>query len=88
MTTKHEMTPYQEAQPTTRRSTQRSTQRSTPTTPEHESSPSNQTMKFQPTSQSQDRKSGADLGITIRWGVRAGGRRHTHTTTVDLVRGW
>ncbi len=76
------MTTDRTARPTTRRSTPRSN----PSSPEHETSPSNQTMKFQPTSQSQDRKSGADRGITIRWGVRAGARRRTHTTIVDLVR--
>jgi hypothetical protein len=65
-----------------------STQRSNPHTPEHENTSSNQTMTFQPTRQRQDQTLGAHLGITIRWGVRAGARRRTHTTTVDLVRGW
>jgi hypothetical protein len=84
MTSESEMTTYQVARPTTRRSTQRSH----PSDPEHETSPVNETRKFQPTSQTQDRKSGADRGITIRWGVRADARRRTHTTIVDLVKGW
>lgn len=84
MTREPETTTKTAAQPTTRRSTQRSH----PSTPEHETRPAIPMMKFQPENQSQDRKSGAHLGITIRWGVRAGARRHTHTTTVDRGRGW
>jgi hypothetical protein len=85
MSSENETTTYPAARPTTRRPTQRSN----PRRPEHENSrPSNQTMKFQPQSQSQDRKSGAHRGITIRWGVRADARRQTHTSRVDLVRGW
>jgi hypothetical protein len=84
MSSKHKTTTNRAAKPPTRRSTQRSN----PSAPEHETSPSNQTMKFQPTSQNHDPKSGAHRGITIRWGVRADARRRTHTTTVDLVRGW
>jgi hypothetical protein len=84
MNSEPEITTKREARPTTRRSTQRSNQ----STPEHETRPAIQMMKFQPESHSQDPKSGADLGITIRWGVRAGAHRQPKTTTVDHVRGW
>jgi hypothetical protein len=84
MNRKSEATTHRAARPTTTRSTHRSN----PSRPEHETKPAIPMMTFQPKSQSQDRKSGAHLGITIRWGVRAVARRHTHTTTVDLVRGW
>jgi hypothetical protein len=84
MSSKHKTTTNRAAKPPTRRSTQRSN----PSTPEHETRPAIQMMKFQPESQSQDRTSGADRGITIRWGVRAGARRRTQTTKVDLARGW
>jgi hypothetical protein len=88
MTRENDTTTNKEAQPTTKRSTQRSH----PRTPEHETKPAIQMMKFQPESQSHNlkttTKSGADLGITICWGVRADARRHTHTTTADLVKGW
>jgi hypothetical protein len=88
MSSDDEITTNKAGQLTTRRSTQRSTQRSHPSTPERETRPAIQMMKFQPESQSQDRTSGAHLGITIRWGVRAGARRHTPATPVDLVRSW
>jgi hypothetical protein len=81
MSTEHKMTTYQEARPTTTRSTHKSN----PRTPEHETTSSNQTMTFQPTSHNQDPKSGADLGITIRWGVRAGARRQTPITLLILI---
>ena len=49
----------------------------------------NETMKFQPKSrrqdQNQDLQEGADLGITIRWSVRAGARRQGHPPRVDLA---
>jgi hypothetical protein len=79
-----EATTHRAARPTTRRLTQRSNL----STPEHETRPAIQTMKFQPTNQRHDQILGAHLGITIRWGVRADARRHTQTTTADLVRGW
>jgi hypothetical protein len=84
MSREHEITTNRAARPTTRRSAQRST----PSSPDHETNSSNQTMKFQPTNQRQDQTLGAHRGITIRWGVRADARRRTHTATVDLVRGW
>jgi hypothetical protein len=69
--------------------------RSTPSAPEHEinSPPTNRTTTQRSQNEDQkikiqDPKSAADRGITIRWGVRAGARRRTHTTTVDLIRGW
>jgi hypothetical protein len=91
MTTENETTTYQAARPTTRRSTQQSN----PRTPGHETTTSNQTMTFQPTSHNQDPQSGADPYITIRGGVRADARRHKptprgdlDTVVVDLVGGW
>jgi hypothetical protein len=81
MTRENDTTTNRAAQPTTRRSTQRSN----PSTPEHETRPAIQMMTFQPTSQRQDPKSGAHLGITIRWGVRAGARRHTPPLQLILL---
>jgi hypothetical protein len=84
MSREHEITTNKAERPTARRASQRSS----PRTPEHETRPAIPMMKFQPTSQRQDPTLGAHRGITIRWGVRAAARRRTHTTTVDLVRGW
>jgi hypothetical protein len=80
MSSENETTTYPAARPTTRRSTQRSN----PRRPEHESSTSDPTTKFQPTSHNQDPKSDADPCITIRGGVRADARRHTPTLRGDL----
>jgi outer membrane biosynthesis protein TonB len=84
MTKEHDTTTNQAERPTTRRSTRRSDT----STPEHETRPATEMMKFQPESQSQNLKTttnlGADPYITIRGGVRADARRHTNTPRGDL----
>jgi hypothetical protein len=70
-----------------------------PSTQPNEIVSTNEMMKVQPDSQkpttNQRIKAEADLGITIRWGVRADARRQVHPPRVDLsisrvdrVRGW
>ena len=63
--------------------------RSKTSTQHNEIETTNKTMKCQPQSRrqddNQDLRDGADLGITIRWSVRAVARRQVHPPRVDLA---